>query len=82
MITITQSIFETHVPAFRDVESRTFEAILPTIQRVLESTYEYLIIPEDEGLSEVISAYVSLKAAYGKKRYYKQLRGNGNGKET
>ena len=64
MITITQSIFETHVPAFRDVESRTFEAIQPTIQRVLESTYEYLMIPEDEGFSEVISAYVSLKAAY------------------
>ena len=64
MITITQSIFETHVPAFRDVESRTFEAILPTIQRVLENTYEHLSIPEDEHLSEVVSAYVSLKAAY------------------
>ena len=64
MITITQSIFETHVPAFRDVESRTFDAIAPTIQRVLENTYEHLSIPEDEHLSEVVSAYVSLKAAY------------------
>ena len=64
MITITQSIFETHVPAFRDVESLTFDAITPTIQRVLENTYEHLSIPEDEHLSEVVSAYVSLKAAY------------------
>ena len=64
MITITQSIFETHVPAFRDVESRTFDAITPTIQRVLENTYEHLSIPEDEHLSEVVSAYVSLKAAH------------------
>ena len=64
MITITQSIFETYVPAFRDVESRTFDAITPTIQRVLENTYEHLSIPEDEHLSEVVSAYVSLKAAH------------------
>ena len=29
MITLSQTAFEQYVPAFRDAESRTYEAILP-----------------------------------------------------
>ena len=66
MITITQSIFETHVPAFRDVESRTFDAIRPKIEQVLESVYEHLSIPKtiDTHTEDLLCAYVSLKAAH------------------
>ena len=52
MITITQSIFETHVHAFRDVESRTFDAITPTLQRVLENTYEHLSTKRGKQIDE------------------------------
>ena len=32
MITLSQTAFEQYVPAFRDAESRTYEAILPYMQ--------------------------------------------------
>ena len=31
MIELSQNVFEQYVPAFRDSESRTYEAILPYI---------------------------------------------------
>ena len=46
MITITQSIFETHVSAFRDVESRTFDAISPKIEQTLLSVNEHVSVPD------------------------------------
>ena len=66
MITITQSIFETHVPAFRDVESRTFDAISPKIEQALLSVNEHLSVPDtlDAHTEDLLCAYVSLKAAY------------------
>ena len=66
MITITQSIFETHVPAFRDVESRTFDAISPKIEQTLLSVNEHVSVPDtlDAHAEDLLCAYVCIKAAY------------------
>lgn len=63
---ITQSQFERHVPAFRDSESRTFEAIQPILETVCSRSRQYLDIPADAtgDIAAHYEAYCCTEAAY------------------
>ncbi len=45
MITLSQTAFEQYVPAFRDAESRTYEAILPYMELFRDNAYHATKVP-------------------------------------
>ena len=64
MIELSQNVFEQYVPAFRDSESRTYEAILPYIEHYCDTAYNELKVPEDFAGTDKVEAYVYRNAAY------------------
>lgn len=64
MIEITQDSFERFVPAFRDSESRTFEAVLPYIERYRDKAYGTIGVPADFGEDGLVEAYAYRNAAF------------------
>lgn len=64
MIVLSQEAFERYVPAFRDVEARTFEAILPYMEQFLGAARDLTGADDGAVSSALVEAYVYRNAAY------------------
>lgn len=64
MITLSKEAFERYVPAFRDAETRIFEAVLPFMQQYLDKARNVIKIPEDYAGDALVEAYVYRQAAW------------------
>ena len=64
MITLSKEAFERYVPAFRDAETRIFEAVLPYMQQYLDKARNVIKIPEDYAGDALVEAYVYRQAAW------------------
>ena len=64
MITLSKEAFEKYVPAFRDAETRIFEAVLPYMQQYLDKARNVIKIPEDYAGDALVEAYVYRQAAW------------------
>ena len=64
MITLSKEAFEKYVPAFRDAETRIFEAVLPYMQQYLDKARNGIKIPEDYAGDALVEAYVYRQAAW------------------
>ena len=66
MIIISQPSFEQSVPAFRDSQPNTFEAIRPTIEAYLEKGRTVIGVPPafEEQHQDLVEAYIYRSAAY------------------
>lgn len=64
MITLSQTAFQDYVPAFRDSEPRTYEAILPYMERYLRRAVDALHVPDGFADIQLLEAYVYRSAAY------------------
>lgn len=64
MITLSKEAFEKYVPAFRDAETRIFEAVLPYMQQYLDKAHNVIKIPEDYAGGALVEAYVYRQAAW------------------
>ena len=64
MITLSQTAFEQYVPAFRDAESRTYEAILPYMELFRNTAYNSIKIPADFPDTAKVEAYIYRNAAH------------------
>lgn len=64
MITLSKEAFEKYVPAFRDAETRIFEAVLPYMQQYLDKARNVIKIPDDYAGDALVEAYVYRQAAW------------------
>lgn len=64
MITLSQTAFEQYVPAFRDAESRTYEAILPYMESFRDTAYHAMKVPQDFLDTAKVEAYIYRNAAH------------------
>lgn len=64
MITLSKEAFEKYVPAFRDAETRIFEAVLPCMQQYLDKARNVIKIPDDYAGDALVEAYVYRQAAW------------------
>lgn len=63
---ISQSAFEQQVPAFRDSQPTTFEAVLPTIESYLDKVRTVIAVPPafEQQHAALIESYIYKSAAY------------------
>lgn len=64
MISLSQTAFEQYVPAFRDAESRTYEAILPYMELFRDNAYHSMKVPLDFPDTAKVEAYIYRNAAH------------------
>lgn len=64
MITLSQTAFQDYVPAFRDSEPRTYDAILPYMERYLREAETQLHVPENFEDTPRLEAFVYKSAAF------------------
>lgn len=60
---ISQPAFEQYVPAFRDSQPNTFEAVRPMMEHYLSVSREQMAVPEDYANQPLLEAYVYKNAA-------------------
>lgn len=60
---ISQPAFEQQVPAFRDSQPTTFEAIRPMMEHFLSIATDQMAVPEDYARQDLLEAYVYKNAA-------------------
>ena len=60
---ISQPAFEQYVPAFRDSQPNTFEAVRPMMEHYLSVAREQMAVPEDYANHPLLEAYVYKNAA-------------------
>lgn len=64
MITLSQAAFEQYVPAFRDSEARTYEAILPYMEKFRDTAFRTMKVPHDFPDTAKVEAYIYRNAAH------------------
>ena len=64
MIDLSQNAFEQYVPAFRDSEARTYEAILPYMEQFRDTAYHSMKVPHDFPDTAKVEAYIYRNAAH------------------
>ena len=60
---ISQPAFEQQVPAFRDSQPNTFEAVRPMMEHFLSVANDQMAVPEDYARQDLLEAYVYKNAA-------------------
>lgn len=60
---ISQPAFEQQVPAFRDSQPNTFEAVRPMMEHFLSVATDQMAVPEDYERQDLLEAYVYKNAA-------------------
>ena len=60
---ISQPAFEQYVPAFRDSQPNTFEAVRPMMEHFLSVARDQMAVPEDYARQDLLESYVYKNAA-------------------
>lgn len=60
---ISQPAFEQQVPAFRDSQPTTFDAVRPMMEHFLSIATDQMAVPEDYAKQDILEAYVYKNAA-------------------